>query len=218
MVVSIVFYDFNKVILDFGGMTLTFDGSISSSLEYSGTVFTQLYAIISKYLPNFNLNKPTLSFLDCAVPIDDYDYGNLPAFITLCVVYLLLPLWAMWIKPIKRGLFRFWHLFWVADREVFCTSGLVCQNTILKSWDGEDTWLPKVGKHEQKVWNDAIGALEKALYKQDATWADVNYVRRYLNQRLDELTAALSRAEIGEPEEGKPNVAQGSEIEMRAVN
>lgn len=189
------FYDFNKKILEFGDLTMTFDGHINSSLLYQGTTFTDLYAIISGSLPNYSTHKD-ISYLSCAVPVGDFDLSALPALVCLWVFYLLLPLSVMWLKPIKRGLYRFWHLFWIADREVFCSSGIVCQQIVLS--EEESVVYPSgitVRDKEKKVWDGSVEGLTKSLYDNDATWMDVNYVRTTLNKRLDELTALLSAAE-----------------------
>jgi len=200
LVIGKYYYDFNKKILEFGDLTMSFDGHIESGLEYQGTAFTDLYEIISGSLPNFSTRKD-ISYLSCSVYVSDFDMSALPGLVSLWVFYLLLPLSVMWLKPIKRGLYRFWHIFWIADREVFCSSGLVCQQmsieeVVAKVQDGEEeAWMAGIGVKEKKVWDDSVESLLRSLYDNDATWMDVNYVRRTLNQRLDELTALLCSAE-----------------------
>lgn len=165
---------------------------------------TELLAIISKSMPNFSISSDT-SFLNCAIRLSDFDLINLGGLIMLFIFYCLLPLSEMWLKPAKRGLFRFWHLFWIADRDVFCSSGLMCQNlhsafeTIYENEEEqEEGGLANLGlfsepleRDKKSKWDESAKELIGSLYHNDATWTDVNYVRRELNRRLDELTELL---------------------------
>ena len=70
------------------------------------------------------------------------------------------------------------------------------EEVVAKVQDGEEeAWMAGIGVKEKKVWDDSVEGLLRSLYDNDATWMDVNYVRRTLNQRLDELTALLCSAE-----------------------
>jgi hypothetical protein len=95
----------------------------------------------------------------------------------------MLPLLGMCITPLKRVAFRFRHLFWILDREVFCSEGLVgsCLSISAALQTAE----------RQPLWDNDIEGIIGELYKHEATLADVDYLRRVVNLRLDALSSQL---------------------------
>jgi len=95
----------------------------------------------------------------------------------------MLPLLGMCITPLKRVAFRFRHFFWILDRQVFCSEGLVgsCLSISAALQTAE----------RQPLWDNDIEDVIGELYKHEATLADVDYLRRVVNLRLDALSSQL---------------------------
>eukprot|EP01090_Pellita_catalonica_P010605 TRINITY_DN2203_c0_g1_i1.p1 TRINITY_DN2203_c0_g1~~TRINITY_DN2203_c0_g1_i1.p1 ORF type:complete len:297 (+),score=34.86 TRINITY_DN2203_c0_g1_i1:113-892(+) len=200
LLLSIGFFEVNKLILNAEGLTVTVYAYVKSEIIIlnPGMVFVNLFDALKELAPNISVVHEQ-NFLGCKVDVGDYDFGAYPLYIFLTIVYILLPVLGFWTMEFKRWLFHFKYVFWVADKQVFTSQAIFhcekCCGTLAEEAENAD----KAGKN---IWDKLVDDMITDLWMGDATMADVDEVRRNVNERIDDLDDSFEDGRIRAFKEG----------------
>eukprot|EP01090_Pellita_catalonica_P005696 TRINITY_DN15930_c0_g1_i1.p1 TRINITY_DN15930_c0_g1~~TRINITY_DN15930_c0_g1_i1.p1 ORF type:complete len:483 (+),score=76.07 TRINITY_DN15930_c0_g1_i1:117-1451(+) len=186
IVISYYLFEFSKPLLQTGSVDLYVKILAESKLEITADIFEDFFAALENAAPNFSVDNPNLTFLDCNQDLGDYDFDGLWWIIILAIIYILMPLFGLAITPLKRYLFHF-KLFWMADKKVYCWTNLFTCCCAEK----------EIKEKETLAFTKSINKLLAKVYENNASRQDLQYIRLSLNKKLDDLTEAMLVEEHG---------------------